>query len=500
MADRVMIRVDGRAVQAEKGRRLKDCLPVELPCGGHGKCGKCRVYARGALSPAGGEERALLSQKELDAGVRLACCAEILGACEIESAASAGSEKKIICEGVMPGFAVNPAFCVCGAAVDIGTTTLAARLYDAQGNVLSEETALNPQTAWGADVISRIEAALKGEANALRQAICAAVDELLKAMAQRAGLDVRAIDGAVITGNTAMLCLLTGTDAAPMARAPFALPERFGRTFAAEQIGLTALKPGTQVYLPPCISAFVGADVVCAALAAQLCSGGETKLLADIGTNGEICLWHGEKLYAASTAAGPAFEGVGISCGMRAGTGAIDRVSIADGKLQAHVIGGGEAKGICGSGLMDAVACLLELELLDETGALEEEPAGIGGICLTQKDIRMVQLAKGAVCAGIRTLLETAGVPKADSITIAGGFGRYLNMDSAVKIGLIPPEAARRATIAGNGALSGAAMLLLGGSERSACLDIAVRAQSVGLSANPVFARHYMTCMTFDVE
>lgn len=499
MADQVMIRVDGRAMQAEKGRRLKDCLPVELPCGGHGKCGKCRVYARGALSSVCGEERALLSQRELDDGVRLACYAEILGECEIVTGAVGAQEKKIVCEGMMPEYVLRPAFGAFGAAVDIGTTTLAARLYDAQGRVLSEETALNPQTAWGADVISRIEAALKGQADALRRAVCGAVDALLEDMARKARIDVRAIDGAVITGNTAMLCLLTGEDISPMARAPFALPKRFGEAFSAERIGLAALKPETEVYLPACMSAFVGADVACAALAAQLCSGGETKLLADIGTNGEICLRHGETLYTASTAAGPAFEGVGISCGMRAETGAIDKVRAAGGRLEAHVIGGGEAKGICGSGLMDAVAGLLELELLDETGALEDEPAEIGGVSLTQKDIRMVQLAKGAVCAGIRTLLETAGVRSADSLIIAGGFGRYLNMDSAVKIGLIPPETAKQVMIAGNGALSGAALLLLDTAARSACLDMAERAKSVELSANPVFARHYMMCMAFDV-
>lgn len=498
MADQVMIHVNGAAVQAETGKKLRDYLSMEYPCGGHGKCGKCKVYAKGALSPVSGEERALLSDVEMEAGVRLACYAEIGGPCEIETMLREGGSR-IVCEGAMPDFERRPAFRGYGAAIDIGTTTLAARLYDAEGNVLSSQTALNPQSVWGADVISRIEAALKGQADALRRAVCGAIDALLLDMAKGAGVSAQEIDGAVITGNTTMLCLLTGTDVAPMARAPFALPKRFGEVCTAERLGLSALKAETEIYLPPCISAFVGADVVCAAAAVKLCEGEETKLLADIGTNGEICLWHRGQLYAASTAAGPAFEGVGISCGMRAGTGAIDRVLILNGRLEAHVIGGGKASGICGSGLMDAIAGLLELELLDETGALEDDPAEIGGISLTQKDVRMVQLAKGAVCAGIRTLLETADAGRAESMAIAGGFGRYLNMDSAVRIGLIPPEAADNVEIAGNGALSGASMLLLGAGRRESCLAMAERAQPVELSANPVFARHYMTCMMFDV-
>jgi len=317
-------------------------------------------------------------------------------------------------------------------------------------------------------------------------------------MAQKAKICAEEIDGLVITGNPAMLFLLTGTDTACLSRAPFRLERAFGETCSAKDVGLTHVSPEAKAYFPPCISAFVGADVVCAAAAVQLCTGEETRLMVDIGTNGEICLWHRGMLYAASTAAGPAFEGVGISVGMRAEQGAIDRVYAADGRLQAHVIGDAPARGICGSGLVDAAAAMLELELMDETGALDADCVEIGGgICLTQKDIRMVQLAKGAICAGIRTLLETANASDVSVLEIAGGFGKYIHTDNAVRIGLLPQEAAKRVYTAGNAALSGASMLLLSCGLREACERMAKQAQVVELSSNPVFSRHYMSDMLF---
>ncbi|MBQ7786478.1 MAG: DUF4445 domain-containing protein [Clostridia bacterium] len=497
MPENVIIHEDGKPISALTGRKLRDYLSMEFPCGGHGKCGKCKVRAEGGLLPAGAEERMLLSAQELEAGIRLACLAEICGECTVETTPVHGmQESRIVSGGTMPDIRLQPAFHAYGAAVDIGTTTLAARLYDMQGRMLSEETRINPQTAWGADVISRIEAALKGQAKELRCAIASANDAMILSMAKKAHIHAEEIDGLVITGNSAMLFLLTGTDTACLARAPFRLERRFGGTCSAKDAGITCVSPEAEVYFPPCVSAFVGADIACAALAVQLCTGTETKLLVDIGTNGEICLWHRGKLYVASTAAGPAFEGVGISAGMRAEAGAIDRVYAEDGRLQVHVISDAPARGICGSGLVDAVAALLELDLLDETGALDGDSVEIGGgISLTQKDIRMMQLAKGAISAGIRTLLETAQASDVSALEIAGGFGKYIHTDHAVRIGLLPREAAKRVNAAGNAALSGASMLLLSREMRAACESMVRQASVVELSSNPVFARHYMSDM-----
>ena len=224
--------------------------------------------------------------------------------------------------------------------------------------------------------------------------------------------------------------LLTETDVEPLSRAPFHVERLFGEVLRADALGLTALQGDASVYLPACIAAFVGADTVCALLASDICETGKTVLLADIGTNGEMALVHQGTLTVCSTAAGPAFEGVGISMGMRGAIGAIDRVRVENGALVAHVIGEGAPIGICGSGLVDTIACLLETEMVDETGYMEDDEVQIAApVVLTQQDVRMVQLAKSAICAGLQTLLKTAGidVSEVESLVLAGGFGSYLD-------------------------------------------------------------------------
>ena len=371
MREQITVLVNGERVLAEKGETLARIAGVEKPCGGHGRCGKCKVWARGALSEVTDGERRLLSEGELSAGIRLACLARALGDCEIRTAELSESTR-IVADGDLPAFEKAPAFKAYGVAIDIGTTTLASRLYGVSGELLAEASRLNPQQTWGADVISRVEASLGGATGELAKAIRAALDEMIAELALLAGVDCARFDGAVITGNTVMLTLFTEGSTEPFSHAPFAAKRLFGETLTAKELGLCSLLPETPVHLPPCISAFVGADTTCAILATELCRGG-TAMLADVGTNGEMALWHGGRLTVCSTAAGPAFEGVGISMGMRGARGAIDRVEIVNGRPWAHVIGGGAPLGICGSGLVDAAAALLDLELLDESGYLEEE-------------------------------------------------------------------------------------------------------------------------------
>lgn len=484
------------------GSRISDLPPYKetavLPCGGHGKCGKCRVQARGALSPLSRTERETLAPDEIAAGIRLACCTIIEGDCTVRLAES-GRGHKIRIAGDMPEITLNPVFSAYGAAVDIGTTTLAARLYTAEGTLLAEASSLNPQASYGADVISRIEAALRGEAHALARVLRRAIDELLTEMAASAGIAPASIDGAVVTGNTVMLHLLTETSVEPLSHAPFAAERLFGEVLTAQALSLTALAPATEVYLSPCAAAFVGADVITALPASGVCQGSAAALLVDIGTNGEMALWHKEKLVFCSTAAGPAFEGAGISMGMGGKIGAIDCVKLRDGELTAHVIGNAAPTGICGSGVVDAVACLLEAELLDETGYLEDDPVVLSPpVCITQEDVRAVQLAKSAIHAGIRTLLHTAGlVPEqVEVLAIAGGFGSYLNTANACKIGLLPEEMLPAIRVIGNAALSGAAMLLLDRELRPLCAEYA-KGQVIDLSTNPVFTAEYMERMLF---
>lgn len=507
-----IVRVNGTEYIAAEGTRLGKLLAGEqligmpklgmpklgMPCGGHGRCGKCRVTARGALSELTDTERRFLSKEEIEAGVRLACCTTVEGDCALYLAGEGSSQIRIL--GDMPDISLKPAFGEYGFVLDIGTTTLAACLYDIRGRLLAKGSRLNPQSGWGADVISRVEAALGGAGESLAQAVCSAADAMLAELAGEAGISAERIDGMVVTGNTVMLHLLTGTSTEPLSHAPFAAERLFGETVSAGELGFRELQPDTGVYLAPCVSAFVGADLITALLAGGICESSHTRLLVDVGTNGEMALWHGGELYCCSTAAGPAFEGAGISMGMGGGQGAIDKVWVENGELKSHVIGGCPPKGICGSGIVDAAACLLEIGLIDETGYMEEDEAVISPpVSLTREDIRMVQLAKGAIHAGIRTLLSHAGLDTGDvsQLLIAGGFGSYLDADNAGKMGLLPAEMVSRIRVIGNGALSGAAMLLLNRDYRVSCAKYVEEARVLELSTDPVFAQEYMERMMF---
>lgn len=497
MKKEITITLDGNPITAAGGLTLSEIIKGEKPCGGHGKCGKCKVFVKGAISEPSEAERNLLSAEDLARGVRLACLTLALGDCEIGSI-SPQKKTQIVTQGTMPEFNLSPTFSDWGIAMDIGTTTIAAKLYDAHGNLLCEASCLNPQSQWGADVISRIEAALDGKAELLAQAIREALNSIISELTATG--DAKRVDRVVITGNTVMLSLLTRQSVEPFSHAPFHLERAFGETLTADELSLSALLPNTPVYLPPCISAFVGADITCALLATNLCKT-QTALLADIGTNGEMALWHNGKLTVCSTAAGPAFEGVGISMGMRGVDGAIDKVIVDDGQLIVHVIGDGTPTGICGSGLVDAVACMLQMGLIDESGFLEDEPFVVKNpVVLTQKDIRMLQLAKSAICAGLLTLMDAYKLqsPDVPVLYIAGGFGNYLNKESAAKIGLLPTKLAVNSHTVGNAALSGAAMLLLSSGMRVAAQSIVQHANVLDLSTNPTFSEHYMMGMVFE--
>ena len=382
-----------------------------------------------------------------------------------------------------------------GAAVDIGTTTVALKLYDLKtGACVGEAGMLNPQTAVAADVMGRIGAALKGGLEAMRAQVNGAIDQLLEKACSQAGVSPAAVASMAVTGNTTMLYLLTGRSPEALSHAPFEADCLFDETLPMN---------GRAVYLPRCMHAFVGADITCAVLAADQCASGDTSLLCDVGTNGELALWKDGLLHVTSTAAGPAFEGAGISCGCGSVRGAIDRVWVEDGALKAHTIGDAPAVGVCGSGLIDAVAAALALGLVDETGAMDDDELPLAeGVALQPQDIRAVQLAKAAIAAGIETLLEEAGVGEDDvrTLYIAGGFGSHLNVDSAAAIGLFPEALASRVKVLGNAALSGAAALLLDTEKHERTRAIAALARHVNLGGNPKFNEHYMDQMFFPEE
>ena len=452
---------------------------VSRPCGGRGTCGKCSakiVYDEKSSRRTG---TYLICQTLVTEDMTVYL--QENQSMQIESHVKTGTSALPLEQTGL------------GVAVDIGTTTVVMQLYDrATGALLAENAVLNPQTSVAADVVGRIEASLNGKHKELTRLITDALEDSLEKVAKKANTREK-IQAMVITGNTTMLYLLTGHPVDNLARAPFHADELFHRT--AELLG-------QQVYLPPCISAFVGADISCAVMASRMCEKDETALLCDIGTNGELALWHKGRLYVTSTAAGPAFEGVGISCGCASITGAIDRVWEQEGRVAVHTIGEAEPAGLCGSGLIDAVATLLRMEYLDETGAMDEPFHLSEKVSLQPKDIRQVQLAKAAICGGIETLLAVAEISAADieKIYLAGGFGSRLREESAISIGLIPAAFAGKTVALGNAALAGAVELLLYPEKQAQICSIAENAQLVNLGGNPLFNERYIENIMFPFE
>ena len=475
-------------------------LTIATPCGGKGTCGKCKVSAKGNLSGLTENEHKNLSPDEIARGIRLACQVTVSGDAEV-TVPQQTDLMNVQLEGNLPDFAFQPMQGLYGLAVDIGTTTLALRLMDLKRHtLLKAATASNPQGEVAADVIGRIEAALHGEGYRLQRLVTdAIVQGLIKLCADSAVLP-NEIGSIVIAGNTTMFYLLTGHDPVTLSRAPFEADTLFDVWVDGKSLRLLSAA-NARVYLPACMSAFVGADIVCGVLACGMCDRETTSLLVDLGTNGEIALWHDHKLYCCATAAGPAFEGVNISHGVGSVPGAIDRVWVKDGSLFYTTLGGQAPVGICGSGLIDAVTALRKLSLVDETGLMETDEERIGGeIGLTQKDIRSIQLAKGAIAAGIKTLCAYVGISagQIETLYIAGGFGSHVSVQNAAAIGLIPPELKDRSVVLGNASLTGAEMLLLNESFVKASRDIARKAVSVPLGGSAAFAEYYMESMMFE--
>ena len=507
-------------------KRLSDLLarsgaPVSMPCGGRGTCLKCKVRAFGALSPMEQREADLLTAKEKSAGVRFACMTQALGDADVFLEAARPEE--ILTDSVLPQGEIAPWAAGLGVAVDIGTTTLAGYLYRlSDGALLSCAASRNPQRAFGADVISRIEKAMAGEQEALARSVRGGIASLIETLCADAGAAPAEIGGAVLAGNTAMQYLLCGEEPASIASAPF-VPSRYFGEFVTPDLLSLPLCADAKVYLARSISAYVGGDITAALLATRLLDASKEApvLLADIGTNGEIVLAAENRLLCCSTAAGPAFEGAGIRQGMTASAGAVCRVDYTpEGAMVSAVTGGGapeKAAGICGSGLLDAVAAMLDAGVLDGSGRLEETGHPFaenvsrdadGGLCftlpgtpvgITQGDIRAVQLAKAAICAGIETLLQEAGIApeSVGRLLLAGGFGNALRPECAERIGLIPPGFAAKTASVGNAAGAGAAQMLLSlpllqESEAQSRL-----ARTIELSADPRFMDAYVSGMLF---
>ncbi|HHY36517.1 MAG TPA: DUF4445 domain-containing protein [Firmicutes bacterium] len=409
-----------------------------------------------------------------------------------------------------------------GVAVDLGTTTLVAYLWDlAEKRCLGTAAAGNPQAACGDDVISRLlYAGTEAGGLARLQALAVAgVNGLVAELAAGTGVSAREIYRATLVGNTCMQHLFLGIDPSCLGKAPYVPACRGPVITTAAKLGLN-IYPGGIVEFLPNVASFVGSDALAAAVAVGLPEKRGNTLLVDLGTNGELLLSTGDGIFACSTAAGPAFEGAGISAGMRAVPGAIDQIYPEGEGLKWHVIGSLSPRGFCGSGLVDALAGMLALGILEAGGRIrapeEVGPPGSRYVApgsrgydfsldpgfpfrLTQADIRKIQLAKGAVAAGMITLLEHVGLKwgDLDEIILAGGFGNYLNIQNAQRIGLIPRLPPERVQFAGNAAGTGAQMVLLSREIREKVLALAGEIRHLELAGTASFSRAFMEAMLF---
>ena len=419
-----------------------------------------------------------------------------------------------------------------GIAFDIGTTTVVGMLWDIESSELVDVVAMtNPQSNFGADVISRINFCHKDPQNLriLHEALKSCLNELILQLTMQCHIKGTDIYEATIVGNTTMSHLMLGVDPFQLAKAPFVPVFCKPVAISAASLGI-GINPHGTVNLLPNIAGHVGSDIVGVLLASRISEKKGVHIAVDIGTNGEIILVQDGRILVCSTAAGPAFEGAAIYSGMRAAPGAIDSVVIGNGKVTISTIEGLPPAGICGSGLIDAVAQMLEAGLIDKTGKLldcdhAELKSNIDprlefrlrkgsqgnefvlhhgeqnhhGIVVTQRDIREMQLGKGAIRAGIMTLLKLVGADASqiESIMIAGAFGNYIRHESALRIGLIPDIALDRIIAIGNAAGAGASMALLSRKERVKAQKMAEAAEHIELSCNAAFQDEFIKSMHF---
>jgi uncharacterized 2Fe-2S/4Fe-4S cluster protein (DUF4445 family) len=412
-----------------------------------------------------------------------------------------------------------------GLAVDIGTTKLAAYLVDlASGVTLAKSGAMNPQIAYGEDVVSRIAYACQNSdgRQVLQEKLVETLNQLVGDLCMEVGIDRDQIVEAVAVGNTAMHHLFCGLPVRQLGLAPYVPVVSDPLEMPARDIGLD-LASGALLYLPANIAGYVGADHVAMLLAVELFQNQGAVIALDIGTNTEITLaletQVGRRLLSCSCASGPAFEGAHIHDGMRAAPGAIERVQITNGEVRLHTIAGERPVGICGSGILDAVAGLLDAGVLDRRGVLGKDhpgvrqrdgcveyllaPAGITGhgrdLVVTRQDVNEIQLAKGAIRAGIEILLRDAGLQVEDieMLIVAGAFGTYLDMESAIRVGMFPNLPRERFHQVGNAAGMGAKQMLISSERRRLAAEYARDIEYIELTTHPSFTEEFVRALVF---
>lgn len=474
---------ENQIISVPSGENLLTALRIanlapDAPCGGNGKCGKCKVLVDGV------EGLACQTLVDRDMTVQLPQKAGLNVLQEGISGASTVVPKK---EGQLLAF-------------DIGTTSVVCFLLDGQtGKELGKASMLNPQTVFGADVISRIQRALAGEVAAETAAIREGMTRLIRHVTERP----EEISLVSVVGNPAMQQLFLGISPENLAGVPFAPVLTEAKAVPCGEF--LPICPNAKLLIVPDISGYIGADTMGCVLATELYKKEPITLMVDIGTNGEMVLGNKHRMIACSTAAGPALEGANIRFGMRGTDGAIDHVWLENGEVTCSVIGGGKALGICGSGLIDAIAVGLEMGLLNKRGRILNEDHVFHlteNVCLTQDDIRQVQLAKGAIYAGIFLMARQLGLEVKDieKVQLAGAFGSFLNPKSACRVGLLPEELLEKIEAVGNAAGSGAKMLACDDSLLPLTEKLTKTIEFLELASLPEFSRTFAKSMNFREE
>lgn len=485
-----------QTVFAEAGSTLLDVLrghKLQTPCGGRGTCGKCTVY----LQKSKAKEKVLACRTAAEDGMEV-----FVPLPEMMQMNSRTENVTIDEKGAY------------GIACDIGTTTVVCQLVRRDtGEILLTRGEMNVQWGYGADVISRIKASMDGMGQRMTDGIREQLGSMILRLCADAGILPQSISYMAVAANTTMCHLLTGLRPDSLGRAPYVPESLFGDIYSSQQLSL----PFTgDVYLLPAVSAFIGGDVVADVLSEALDKTDKFTLLIDIGTNGEIVLGCGEKFWCCSTAAGSAFEGAELCCGMTAAQGAICRVFWQRGRVFCETIGEGSPVGICGSGVIDALAMLLEIGAIDRSGRMldadkdyipeelepylyleQGEPAFwlSDEVYITQTDVRKLQLGKAAIASGVETLRHACGDSEIKALLLAGGF--KISPESAASIGLIPQELLSVTQAVGNGAIKGATMALCSDDHRSRLNQIQSSMNYLELSNIPTFQEAYIRNMMF---
>lgn len=498
---------------------------ISAVCGGTGRCGKCKIKVLSGYLPVSTADRMYFTDEELKEGMRLACKAyptePLQIALQFQKEASFevvsdfgreanGSEEGTKTWKIQDGGSVYEEVADLGIAIDIGTTTIAVQLLNkVTGQKLANHTTINHQRVFGADVISRIMASMQGKKEELQKMIRKDLAEGIRKVTGKAGVQPEQITEVAIAGNTTMIHLLLGYDCKGLGEFPFIpvnirqITDTYANIIGDDFLGAT-------VYILPGISTFVGGDIVAGLYTCDFDIKKEYSLLIDLGTNGEIALGNQDKIMVTSTAAGPAFEGGNIAFGVGSIEGAIAGVDIDDKGVRIRTIADKVPVGICGTGVIEAIAELVKVELVDETGCLDDEYFDQGyslgdmedgtQILLTQADIREIQLAKAAVRAGVETLFLRYGISKEEvcHVYLAGGFGFKLDCSKAIEIGMLPQCFADKIETVGNSSLGGAVKFLTEKEARERVTVIGSNAQEINLSADKDFNQLYMDAMYFE--